>query len=249
MQEIILKVENLFKSFDTNDKRLLVLDNLSFEIYDKEFLTIVGPSGCGKTTLLRIIAGLDKPISGKIKLKDEVIKKPSIKIGYVPQNFSLFPWKTVFKNIIFGLKIQGVNKQQCEVKAKELLNLMGLSKFRKYFPKEISGGMKQKVAIARSLAIDQKIMLLDEPLRSLDAQSRNKLQDDIINIWQKSMRTILFITHSIDEAVYLSDRIILLSEIPSSIKKIVSVKLKRPRDRTSIEFNSIKRDILNEIYK
>lgn len=221
-----------------------MLNDISFEVLENEFLTIVGPSGCGKTTLIRIITGLEKPTSGKIIFENKNIVKPSKLIGYVPQEYSLFPWKTVLDNIKFGLKIKNSTKEEIENKIESLLKLMNLTRFKNYYPKDISGGMKQKVAIARSLAIDQKLILLDEPLRSIDAQNRNKLQDDIIDIWQKSKRTIIFITHNIDEAVYLSDRIIVLSSLPGSIKQIIPIKLKYPRDRTSQEFNSIRRDIL-----
>ena len=221
-----------------------MLNDISFEVLENEFLTIVGPSGCGKTTLIRIITGLEKPTSGKIIFENKNIVKPSKLIGYVPQEYSLFPWKTVLDNIKFGLKIKNSTKEEIENKIESLLKLMNLTRFKNYYPKDISGGMKQKVAIARSLAIDQKLILLDEPLRSIDAQNRNKLQDDIIDIWQKSKRTIIFITHNIDEALYLSDRIIVLSSLPGSIKQIIPIKLKYPRDRTSQEFNSIRRDIL-----
>ena len=223
-----------------------MLNDISFEVLENEFLTIVGPSGCGKTTLIRIITGLEKPTSGKIIFENKNIVKPSKLIGYVPQEYSLFPWKTVLDNIKFGLKIKNSTKEEIENKIESLLKLMNLTRFKNYYPKDISGGMKQKVAIARSLAIDQKLILLDEPLRSIDAQNRNKLQDDIIDIWQKSKRTIIFITHNIDEALYLSDRIIVLSSLPGSIKQIIPIKLKYPRDRTSQEFNSIRREILKE---
>ncbi len=247
MSNIKLKVENLSKEFSMNGESLQVLNAISFDVKEGEFLTIVGPSGCGKTTLIRLIAGLENPTSGKILLENVSISKPSKKIGYVPQEFSLFPWKTVKKNIGFGLRLQGINKIQFEVKINELLDLIGLKQFENYYPKDISGGMRQKVAIARALAINQTLLLLDEPLISIDAQNRNKLQDDLIEIWQKSKRTIIFITHNIDEALYLSDRIIILSKLPSSIKKIVKVPLKRPRERTSSEFNFIRKELLETL--
>jgi NitT/TauT family transport system ATP-binding protein len=235
---------NLSKEFSVNGDELHVLNSISFDVQDGEFLTIVGPSGCGKTTLIRIIAGLEKPTSGKVILENEVIIKPSKKIGHVPQEFSLFPWKTVKKNIGFAFKLQGFNKIQSERKVKELLELVGLEQFENYYPKEISGGMKQKVAIARALAIDQTLLLLDEPLISIDAQNRNKLQDDLIEIWQRSKRTMIFITHNIDEAVYLSDRIVILSGLPATVKEIVKIPLDRPRNRTQTEFNLLRKKIL-----
>ncbi|MFX0173978.1 MAG: ABC transporter ATP-binding protein [Candidatus Hodarchaeota archaeon] len=245
MSKVKLKVEDLSKEFKINGEILHVLNSISFSVKDREFLTIVGPSGCGKTTLIRLIAGLEKPTRGKIILDDEIINKPSNKIGYVPQEFSLFPWKNVKKNIEFGLKLQGFNKIQSDRKVEELLRLVGLEKFEDYYPKDLSGGMKQKVAVARALAIDQTLLLLDEPLISIDAQNRNKLQDDLLDIWEKSKRTMIFITHNIDEAVYLSDRIIILGSLPAAVKRIVPINLKRPRDRTNSEFNKLRKEILD----
>ncbi|TFF94358.1 MAG: ATP-binding cassette domain-containing protein [Promethearchaeota archaeon] len=243
-----LKVKNLSKSFHVNHKDLNVLESVALEVFNKEFFTIVGPSGCGKTTLIRIIAGLERPTHGKIYLNDQLLEEPSKKIGYIPQDFSLFPWKTVEKNISFGLDINHVNNSDAKSRIDDLLTLTGLTEFKDYYPKNISGGMKQKVAIARSLAINQELLLLDEPLRSIDAQSRNKLQDDIIGIWERTERTMIFITHNIDEAVYLSDRIAILSPLPGSVKKIVPISLERPRDRTSSEFNIIRKKILELVF-
>jgi NitT/TauT family transport system ATP-binding protein len=230
-----------------NGENLHVLDSISLDVRTKEFLTIVGPSGCGKTTLIRIIAGLEKPTSGKIFLDNHEIYGPLKKIGYVPQEYSLFPWRTVEENIKFGLKIHRYSKNHVKVKIDELLNLIGLYDFKHYYPKELSGGMKQKVAIARALAINQTLLLLDEPLISLDAQSRNKMQNEILEIWKKSKRTMIFVTHNIDEAVFLSDRIVILSVLPAKIKDIVPIHLKHPRNRTSSEFNSVRKSILKEL--
>lgn len=248
MSEIKLKIEGVSKEFRTNGVFLPVLDTISLKVYKNEFLTFVGPSGCGKTTLIRIIAGLEETSSGRILIDGEIINSPSKKIGYVPQEFSLFPWKTVQDNIKFGLKINSVKAEEKNQRVRILLDLIGLSSFKDYYPKDISGGMRQKVAIARSLAINQTLLLLDEPLRSLDAQSRNKLQNDILEIWKKSKRTIIFVTHNIDEAVYLSDRIVVLSSLPAKLKRIIPINLVRPRDRTSSEFNLIRKEILDLIY-
>jgi NitT/TauT family transport system ATP-binding protein len=249
LEKVKLKIEDLSKEFKVNGDILQVLNSISFDVQEGEFLTIVGPSGCGKTTLIRTIAGLEKPTSGKIILENKMIKKPTKRIGYVPQEFSLLPWKTVKSNIGFGLKLQEVNKIQSESKVKELLKLIGLEKFENYYPKDLSGGMKHKVAIARALAIDQTLLLLDEPLISIDAQNRNKLQDDLLEIWKKSKRTIIFITHNIDEAVYLSDRIVILSKLPATVKKIISISLNRPRNRTHHKFNLIRKEILEILSK
>lgn len=253
MGKIKLRAENISKSFLMNGKRLKVLDNISFNVYGREFLSIVGPSGCGKTTLLRIIAGLEKADSGTIKINDTInknklIKNASNRIGYIPQQFSLYPWLNVFDNVALGLKIQGIKKKEREEKITTLLKMMDLSDFGNYYPKDLSGGMKQKVAMIRALAVDQVVLLLDEPLVSIDAQNRNKLQEDLIEIWQKSKRTIIFITHNIDEAVFLSDRILVMDPIPSKIKKRIEIGLSRPRNRTNKRFNSIREKILNLLY-
>ncbi|NHI93727.1 MAG: ABC transporter ATP-binding protein [Candidatus Lokiarchaeota archaeon] len=242
-----LKIENISKSFPNNGEKLEVLKSISIEVNEHEFLTIVGPSGCGKTTLVRIIAGLEKPDNGSIILNDKIIKGPTSKIGYVPQQFSLFPWRTVKDNIKLGLQLKGMKKEERNKKIEELLELIKLKDFKNFYPKDLSGGMKQKVAIARALAIDQELLLLDEPLISIDAQNRNKLQNDLIEIWHESKRTIIFVTHNIDEAVYLSDRIVVLSPLPAKIIEFISIPLERPRNRTSSEFNSIRQRILNLI--
>jgi NitT/TauT family transport system ATP-binding protein len=245
LQKVKLELKNVSKFFATNGEKLDVLDSINFQVYEKEFLTIVGPSGCGKTTLIRIIAGLVKPDTGSITLEDKKVKGPLKRIGYIPQQFSLYPWLTVKQNVMFGLHTHGVKKAERMEKVNELLQLVGLSDFRDYYPKDISGGMKQKVAIIRSLAIDQTVLLLDEPLVSIDAQNRNKLQQDLVDIWKKSKRTIIFITHNIDEAVFLSDRILVMRSIPSSIKECFEIHLPRPRNRTGDEFNSIRQKILS----
>ncbi len=240
-------MKDLSKSFPIKGGQLLVLTSLSFEGSENEFLTIVGPSGCGKTTLIRLIAGLEQYDQGLVQLDGEAIRKPTPKIGYVAQQFSLYPWRTVRENIKFGLEIQGVKKPESDKKIESLLHLMNLKKFENFYPKDLSGGMKQKVAIARSLAIDQELLLLDEPLISLDAQTRNKLQDDLLDIWKKTKKTIILVSHNIDEAVYLSNRIIVLNPLPASIKSIVSVPLAHPRNRTSVEFNLIREEIIRLI--
>ncbi|MFW9894638.1 MAG: ABC transporter ATP-binding protein [Candidatus Thorarchaeota archaeon] len=247
MQVAKLEIHNISKVFESNGNRLHVLDSISINVKEKEFLTILGPSGCGKTTLIRIIAGLELPTSGDIILDGIEINKPSKKIGYVPQEYSLFPWKNIESNIKFGLKLQGVRKINSEKKIEELLKLIGLREFRNFYPKDISGGMRQKVAIARALAIDQTVLLLDEPLISIDAQTRNKLQDEILEIWKKSKRTIVFVTHNIDEAVYLSDRIIILSSLPANVKRSIPINLQRPRNRTGPQFNQIRKEILDQM--
>ncbi len=221
------------------------LDNVSLDIKAHEFVCIIGTSGCGKTTLLRIIAGLDTPDSGMITLDNERITVPDPRRGMVFQEYSLFPWKTVMRNITFGLEMQGIGKKETIETADKYLKLVGLEQFKNSYPYELSGGMRQRVAIARALANEPKVLLMDEPFGALDAQTRNLLQQELLQIWEKKGVTILFVTHSVDEAVYLADRIVVMSARPGKIKEIINVGLPRPRDRTSHEANALRECLLN----
>jgi NitT/TauT family transport system ATP-binding protein len=243
-----LEIHNLNQSFPRDDgSRLVVLENLSFEVKDKEFVCILGSSGCGKTTLLRMIAGLDAAESGSIILDGEEIRGTSPKVGMVFQEYSLFPWRTVIDNIAFGLEMQGKGKDERHRIADRYLHLVNLAQFRDSYPSELSGGMRQRVAVARALALDPVLLLMDEPFGALDAQTRNMLQKELLDIWEETKKTIIFITHSVDEAVYLSDRIIVLTPRPGRICQIFPIDLPRPRDRTSIEFAIIRRNVLDLI--
>lgn len=221
------------------------LDNVSLDIKAQEFVCIIGTSGCGKTTLLRIIAGLDTPDSGKITLDNERITVPDPRRGMVFQEYSLFPWRTVMRNITFGLEMQGIGKKEAIEAADKYLKLVGLEQFKSSYPYELSGGMRQRVAIARALANEPKVLLMDEPFGALDAQTRNLLQQELLQIWDKKGVTILFVTHSVDEAVYLADRIVVMSARPGKIKEIINVGLPRPRDRTSHNANTLRERLLN----
>ena len=221
------------------------LDNVSLDIKAKEFVCFIGPSGCGKTTLLRAIAGLDTPDSGKITLDNERITVPDPRRGMVFQEYSLFPWRTVMHNITFGLEMQGMGKKEVIEIADKYLKLVGLEQFKNSYPYELSGGMRQRVAIARALANEPKVLLMDEPFGALDAQTRNILQQELLQIWEKKGVTILFVTHSVDEAVYLADRIVVMSARPGKIKEVINVDLLRPRDRTSHEVNTLRERLLN----
>jgi NitT/TauT family transport system ATP-binding protein len=244
----ILEIQNLNQAFRRDDgSRLVVLDNLSLEVQDKEFVCILGSSGCGKTTLLRMIAGLDTAESGSIILDGEEMKGTSPKIGLVFQEYSLFPWRTVIDNIAFGLEMRGMAKEERYRVADRYLELVSLSQFRDSYPSELSGGMRQRVAVARALALDPVILLMDEPFGALDAQTRNMLQQELLGIWEKTKKTVVFITHSVDEAVYLSDRIVVLTPRPGRICRIFPVTLPRPRDRTSVEFARVRREVLDLI--
>ena len=243
-----LEIRDLNKSFEKDDgSRLVVLDHVTFDVKDKEFVCILGSSGCGKTTLLRMIAGLDTAVSGLVVLDGEEIKGTNPKVGMVFQEYSLFPWRTVIDNIAFGLEMQGLAKDERYRIAEHYLNLVNLAQFRNSYPSELSGGMRQRVAVARALALDPVLLLMDEPFGALDAQTRNMLQKELLDIQETTKKTIIFITHSVDEAVYLSDRIIVLSPRPGRVCRIFPVDLPRPRDRTGVEFAQVRREVLDLI--
>jgi len=245
-----LAISDLTQVFCKDDgSELVALDHVSLEVKDKEFVCILGPSGCGKTTLLRLIAGLDISRNGSIVLDGEEMRGPSPKIGFVFQEYSLFPWRTVVDNTAFGLEMKGMSREERYRIAERYLDLVNLSAFKTSYPSELSGGMRQRVAVARALALDPVLLLMDEPFGALDAQTRNMLQTELLDIWEKTQKTIIFITHSVDEAVYLSDRIIVLSPRPGTVCKTVSIDLPRPRDRTSVAFADLRRAILDLISK
>jgi NitT/TauT family transport system ATP-binding protein len=237
-----LRLRNVTKIFEAENGEREALEAINLVVKPAEFLCIVGPSGCGKTTLLRMIAGLDYPSSGEIILDGNQVTGPSPDRGMVFQEFSLFPWKTVLKNVEFGLEILEVpNKRKI---AEEYIELVGLQGFEQSYPYELSGGMKQRVAIARALATNPSILLMDEPFGSVDAQTRNILQEELLEIWARTKKTILFVTHSVDEAVYLGDRILVMSTRPGRIIECMQVTLPRPRKRTSREANELRERLL-----
>ena len=243
-----LEIRDLNQSFPRDDgSQLVVLEHLSLEVQDKEFVCILGASGCGKTTLLRMIAGLDTAESGSIILDGEEMKGTSPKVGMVFQEYSLLPWRTVIDNIAFGLEMKGVAKEERQRVAGQYLDLVNLTPFRDSYPSELSGGMRQRVAVARALALDPVLLLMDEPFGALDAQTRNMLQQELLTIWEKTKKTVIFITHSVDEAVFLADRIIVMTPRPGRICRIFEIRLPRPRDRTSVEFGELRRDVLDLI--
>ena len=239
-----LELRNVTKTFSTEEGEMMALEDVNIEVKPNEFLCIIGPSGCGKTTLLRMIAGLDYPSSGEIILDGKEVKGPSPDRGMVFQEFSLFQWRTVIKNVTFGLEIMEVDKQEQYKIAERYIELVGLTGFENRYPHELSGGMKQRVAIARALATDPAILLMDEPFGSVDAQTRNILQEELLEIWKRTKKTVLFVTHSVDEAVYLADRVAVMSARPSRIIECMDIGISRPRKRTSIEANAIRERLL-----
>jgi NitT/TauT family transport system ATP-binding protein len=244
---VTLIVENLSKEFEQRDVSSKALESINLDVQEQEFTCVLGPSGCGKTTLLRIIAGLEKATTGKVILSGIEVTEPTSRMAMIFQDYSLFPWRTVLDNIAFGLEIKGIDEEERKRVAVHYLDLIGLSGFGENFPYELSGGMRQRVAVARALAIDPSVLLMDEPFGALDAQTRNLLQKQLLEIWDKTKKTVLFVTHSVDEAVFMADRIVVLTSRPGTVKEVVKIDLPRPRDRTSQDFAKFRRYVLGLI--
>jgi NitT/TauT family transport system ATP-binding protein len=243
-----LVISHLSRTFARDDgTKLEAIKDINLTIRQEEFVCILGPSGCGKTTLLRMIAGLDLATSGDIMLDGEKIAGPDPKVGIVFQEYSLFPWRNVIDNVAFGLEMQGRGREERYDQALRYLDLVGLSPFSKSYPSELSGGMRQRVAVARALALDPVVLLMDEPFGALDAQTRNLLQNELLEIWGKTRKTIIFVTHSVDEAVFLADRLIVLTRRPGTVCETIPIELDRPRDRTGVEFAQLRRKVLDLI--
>lgn len=231
------------KSNSGKKEKLVVLDNFNLQVHEGEFLSILGPSGCGKSTFLNILAGLDKHDSGDILIDGQSVKGQSFDRGLVFQGYALLPWRTVLENLEIGLEIRNIGKKERKDIARHYLALVGLSAFANQYPHQLSGGMRQRVAIARVLAYQPNLLLMDEPFAALDAQTRETLQIELIKIWEADKKTIVFITHSIDEAILLSDRVAIMTARPGNIKEIIEVSLPRPRTediRNSVEFARIR---------
>jgi NitT/TauT family transport system ATP-binding protein len=239
----MMVVKDLYKSYVTNDTEILALSDIGLDIRDGEFISLLGPSGCGKSTLLKIIAGLIPASAGAIEISGAVVNGPGPDRSVVFQDYALFPWMTVQDNVEFGLEARGVSAAERRKTSAELLQVVGLSDFAKKFPHHLSGGMKQRVSIARALAVDPQILLMDEPFGALDAQTRSVLQEELLRIWKRYKKTVVFVTHSIEEAIYLSDRIVVMTARPGRIKTIVTVSEPRPRDMTSPAMSAMQRHV------
>jgi NitT/TauT family transport system ATP-binding protein len=249
-REVILKVDQLSKVFANGKRSTLALDKISFETHRREFLCVVGPSGCGKSTLVRILAGLEEHTSGDVLLDGKPVTEPGSDRGMVFQGYTLFPWLTVKKNVMFGLEVNG--KYDAERQALQWLDLVGLEKFAESYPHQLSGGMKQRVAIVRALANQPRILLMDEPFGALDAQTRCRMQAHLLEIWRKIDITIVFITHDLEEAIFLADRILVLSAHPGEVQELIEVPVPRPRSSAqfiSPEFLSTKARVEELIHK
>ncbi len=242
-----IRIDHLSKTFQRDEIETKVLHDFTLDIKKGELISIVGPSGCGKTTILRLIAGLLEPTSGGVYIGDKLCDAPGPDRGFVFQDFALFPWRTVRKNVEFGLEVAGVPKAERRERVDTYLKIVGLENFAEARIHELSGGMKQRVAIARALVTKPSVILMDEPFGALDAQTRNRMQAGLLRILEKTDQTIIFITHSVDEAVFISDRIAVLSKRPAEILEIIDIPWPRPRDRASPEFTALRKEILTRL--
>jgi NitT/TauT family transport system ATP-binding protein len=231
----MIEIDRVSQVFETSGRdKFLALSDISLTIEDGAFVSILGPSGCGKSTLLYIVGGFVNPTQGVAKVKGKAITGPGPDRGPVFQEFALFPWKSVLGNVMYGPRQQGVKPAEAEAQSRRLIEMVGLKGFENFYPKELSGGMKQRVALARTLAYHPAVLLMDEPFGALDAHTRTRLQNDLLNIWERDRKTVLFVTHSVEEAVFLSDKVVVMTRSPGRIKQIVDIDLPRPRRRAEL---------------
>lgn len=246
-----IQVKDLHKTFPLKNQDFVALGSVDLEIADQEFVTVVGPSGCGKTTLLNIIAGLEKKTSGQVLVDGEEVSGPSPERGVIFQQYALFPWLTVRENVEFGLRLKRLPKKEIAERAQHFIDLVGLTQFADALPKMLSGGMKQRCALARAYAVDPKLLLMDEPLGALDALTRVNLQGQLLQTWQTEKRTVLFITHDVDEAVFLANRVVVMAANPGRIKEIIEVNLPYPRNielRLTPRFGELRNQVWSAVY-
>ena len=238
-----VSVQRVSKRFGEDANAVLALQDINLEVAHGEFVCLLGASGCGKSTLLNMIAGFIAPTTGSVRVDGKEVTAPGPDRGMVFQEYALFPWMTVAQNIAFGLTIKGLSRADIAARVDGLLQLLKLAEFRERFPKDLSGGMRQRVAIARVLALDSPILLMDEPFGALDALTRRTLQDELLRLWSELRRTVVFVTHSIEEAIYLSDRVVVMTYRPGTFKRDQSIALTRPRDPAANDFNALKREL------
>jgi NitT/TauT family transport system ATP-binding protein len=235
----MIEISGVSQVFQTSGRQShLALSNISLTIQDGAFVSILGPSGCGKSTLLYIVGGFVSPSQGTAKVKGKAITGPGPDRGPVFQEFALFPWKSVLGNVMYGPRQQGVSSAEAEAQSRQLIDMVGLKGFEHFYPKELSGGMKQRVALARTLAYHPAVLLMDEPFGALDAHTRTRLQNDLLNIWERDRKTVLFVTHSVEEAVFLSDKVVVMTRSPGRIKRVIDIDLPRPRRRAELLLDS-----------
>ena len=239
----ILDLRHVGKVYELNDQRIEALSDANLVVHKGEFVCLIGASGCGKSTLLRIVAGFESPSAGEALMWDKPIAGPAPDRGMVFQDYGLFPWLSVRQNIGFGPASRGVPKPELRALVDRFVDMVGLTRFADAYPHQLSGGMKQRVAIARVLANDAEMVLMDEPFGALDAMTRERLQDELLDIWQRTKLTVLFVTHSIEEAIFLADRVVVMEPGPGRIASEHRIELPRPRDVSSPEFNAVRRDL------
>ena len=231
----MIEVDHVSQVFQTSTRKdHLALSDVSLTIDDGAFVSILGPSGCGKSTLLYIVGGFVRPSQGSARMKGRAITGPGPDRGPVFQEFALFPWKSVLGNVMYGPRQQGVKYAEAEAQSRALIEMVGLKGFENFYPKELSGGMKQRVALARTLAYHPEVLLMDEPFGALDAHTRTRLQNDLLNIWERDRKTVLFVTHAVEEAVFRSDKVAMMTRSPGRIRQVVDIDLPRPRRRTEL---------------
>jgi NitT/TauT family transport system ATP-binding protein len=241
--EAEIRIRGVRKMFRGNGTEVLALDGIDLDVAPGELVCLLGPSGCGKSTLLNAVAGFSLPTAGEIVAAGHIVTEPGPERGMVFQEYALFPWMTVWSNVAFGLEMRGESKARIEEIVSALLDKLHLAEFADRFPKDLSGGMRQRVAIARILALDSPILLMDEPFGALDALTRRNLQEELLRLWSELKTTILFVTHGIEESIFLADRIVVMTYRPGRVKRIVPVTLPRPRDVSSPQFNDLKRSL------
>ena len=251
-RSVKLKIDNVRKVFDTRNGEMIALNGVSLDIKENEFICVVGPSGCGKSTLLNIIAGLSEPTSGKVYCDGKEVTGTGTERGVVFQQYALFPWMTVKKNVMFGLNLKGIKGKEAEDIAMKYIKMVQLEDFVNHYPKELSGGMKQRVAIARAYAVNPSVLLMDEPFGALDAQTRTQLQTELLETWEKEQKTCFFITHDVDEAIILAQKVIIMSARPGRIKEIVNIDIPYPRTqetKMTPRFLELKNHIWGQVYQ
>jgi NitT/TauT family transport system ATP-binding protein len=246
-----IEVKDLKKTFPLKNEDFVALNGVNLDIADQEFVTVVGPSGCGKTTLLNVIAGLEKASGGQVLVDGESVSGPSPERGVIFQQYALFPWLTVRENVEFGLKLAKKSKKETRETAQHFIDLVGLTQFADALPKMLSGGMKQRCALARAYAVNPKLLLMDEPFGALDALTRVNLQGQLLQTWQSEKRTVVFITHDVDEAVFLANRVVVMAAKPGRIKEIIEVELPYPRHvdlRLTPRFGELRNRVWSAVY-
>ena len=252
LSSVRVRIDNVYKTFYSRGNETVALSGVSLDIHDNEFVSVVGPSGCGKSTLLNIIAGLTAPTEGKVYCDGREVTGTGTERGVVFQQYALFPWLTVKKNVMFALEMRGVKGKDAAAGAMKYLEMVDLVKFADHYPKELSGGMKQRVAIARAYAAEPEVLLMDEPFGALDAQTRTQLQTELLATWEREKKTCFFITHDVEEAIILAQRVVIMSARPGRIREIVEVNIPYPRTqetKLTPDFNALKNHIWSQVYQ